>query len=94
MAKRVKRKKLAKRKHTAKAPKVEPRTPSIKVLVPRTDRLIAINALAQTVSKLADALCQVPIVHITGCTVTSSGIGINIGFEDNPLEELGGRRNG
>ena len=91
MVKRAKCKKTARKKQAAKP---TPELQSIRVLVPRTDRLVAINALAQTVSKLADALCQVPIVHITGCRVTSSGIGINIGFEDKPLEELGGRRNG
>ncbi len=94
MAKRVKRKKTVRKKRVVDVPKAEPMTPAIKVLVPRTDRLVAINSLAQTVSKLADALCRVPIVHVTGCIIKTSDIGINIGFQDEPLEELRGSDHG
>jgi len=63
------------------------KVPTITVLVPKEDRLIAINNLSAAIFELAKAINIAPSVNINGCTISTNGIGISVdNLKDNDIE--------
>ncbi|GAG66386.1 unnamed protein product [marine sediment metagenome] len=59
----------------------------ITVTVPKTDRIYAINKLANAIDTLASALLITPTVSIIGNTIMSSDVGMNVDFREEECDE-------
>lgn len=67
--------------------KNEEKVPAITVLVPKENRLIAINNLSAAILELAKAMNIAPSVNIINCAISTKGTGISIdNLKDNDTE--------